>query len=108
MGVQYFQPRESRIPRWAICSPNTHQRGAGAWGGTDSLPQSPPTRGQVHLGEKTTAASRKTSTGRATVPSGGWGWGGVGACLPLTGRSPCPGSFLPLETRSFWSKGAQG
>lgn len=62
--------------RWAICSPNTHQRGAGAWGGTDSLPHSPPTLGQVHLGEKTTAAGKPALEGRLSpaVGGGGVGW----------------------------------
>lgn len=92
--------------RWAICSPNTHRRGAGALGGADNLPHLPPTRGQLHLGEKT---SRRASAGRGggAAPNRGSGWGGWGVS-PITGRSPCTGSFLPLETRFFWSKGALG
>lgn len=95
--------------RWAICSPNTHRRGAGAWGGTDSLPHSPPTRGQVHLGEKTTAARRKTSAGRGTVLSGGWGLGGVGACLPSQVAAPAQAASCrwkpgPSGLREPWAE----
>lgn len=89
--------------RWAICSPNTHQRGAGVGGGADNLLHSTP---HPRSGSpwREDHVSRRASAGRGTAPE----VDGVGLCHPSqvlvgcsTRRSHCTGSCR-------WKPGSSG
>lgn len=97
--------------RWAICSPDTHQRGAGAGGaGLTTFPTRPPPEVNFTLPRRPRQPENQRWKGYC--PRGGWV--GVGLCHPFPGpcrlfhRSQPLHRFPPLETRFFWSKGALG
>lgn len=103
MGVPYFQPCESRIPLGYLQPQHSSARGWGVGRSRQPCAFAPHPRSASPWREDQ-PESQRWKGGWCPQQGVGVGWG----VSPITGRSPCTGSFLPLETRFFWSKGALG